>query len=670
MTNNIIRSRIKSIVMGLLLTYALLFQYKAVTLSPAVENGGFIARAFSITSQVLNGYGLVHAFICACIIFVVYKTLKHMGRYNFKYGKLIFFIAPIFGILNVLGLCMYHMDKLPNVYGGVYTFWIIIVMLGWTVAFLLAAYWVWYFVEYRLLKASIDNNKGAKCESSKESDRKTESSKNSFWNRLWAWCSSHFFISSAIIIFICWLPWLIIYYPASMDNDVYWQLALYFGKIEQINHHPWFANTILAMFYSLGKQLGSANFGIFLYVLVRDIIMVFIYAAGVNMLRKAGIRKLFYRLVLIYFAITPVWAAYAKHGFKDTFAAALFTYCIISFITLIYKIKKHDDKALSYINFAIAIIASSLFRNNYIYCIIPVSIAMIIFLLIKKVKLYKIGIIILAFACVFGYNQYVYNGLGVKKASSNEMMSLPYQVTARTVKEHKDELTKEEYKAIDDVLSIEGLGEAYNPTVSDPIKGRAKTSFNAASDEWRAWIKTWFKMALEYPESYLAAIIASTYGYYSFTPKLPFGSGNMNSGMTIWNWASSEMFGEEFPELHYENPDLDNAREAMQQWTTVWDNTLFLSLTDVIALYTWLTVLIGWILIRKKKYIYLLPVIMVELLILTCIASPVNDCFRYFAPVAASLPMLLAIFGFINKEQAGAKDDVSEKRKQRKMQSN
>lgn len=238
MTNNIIRSRIKSIVIGLLLTYALLFQYKAVTLSPAVENGGFIARAFSITSQVLNGYGLVHAFICACIIFVVYKTLKHMGRYNFKYGKLIFFIAPIFGILNVLGLCMYHMDKLPNVYGGVYTFWILIVMLGWTVAFLLAAYWVWYFVEYRLLKASIDNNKGAKCESSKESDRKTESSKNSFWNRLWAWCSSHFFISSAIIIFICWLPWLIIYYPASMDNDVYWQLALYFGKIEQINHHP------------------------------------------------------------------------------------------------------------------------------------------------------------------------------------------------------------------------------------------------------------------------------------------------------------------------------------------------------------------------------------------------------------------------------------------------
>ena len=95
MLNNIIRSRIKSIVIGLLLTYALLFQYKAVTLSPAVENGGFIARAFSITSQVLNGYGLVHAFICACIIFVVYKTLKHMGRYNFKYGKLIFFIAQL-----------------------------------------------------------------------------------------------------------------------------------------------------------------------------------------------------------------------------------------------------------------------------------------------------------------------------------------------------------------------------------------------------------------------------------------------------------------------------------------------------------------------------------------------------------------------------------------------
>ncbi len=149
-----------------------------------------------------------------------------MGRYNFKYGKLIFFIAPIFGILNVLGLCMYHMDKLPNVYGGVYTFWILIVMLGWTVAFYLQHIGYGILLNTDYLKASIDNNKGAKCESSKESDRKTELSKNSFWNRLWAWCSSHFFLYLLpLLSFLCWIPWLIIYYPASMDNDVYWQLA-------------------------------------------------------------------------------------------------------------------------------------------------------------------------------------------------------------------------------------------------------------------------------------------------------------------------------------------------------------------------------------------------------------------------------------------------------------
>ena len=31
------------------------------------------------------------------------------------------------------------------------------------------------------------------------------------------------------------------------------------------------------------------------------------------------------------------------------------------------------------------------------------------------------------------------------------------------------------------------------------------------------------------------------------------------------------------------------------------------------------------------------------LMVLTCIGMPVNDCFRYFAPVAASFPALLML---------------------------
>lgn len=67
MTNNIIRRRIKSIIIGILLTYTFFFQYKAVELSPTLEKSGFVARAFSITSQVLNGYGIVfmHLYVLA-----------------------------------------------------------------------------------------------------------------------------------------------------------------------------------------------------------------------------------------------------------------------------------------------------------------------------------------------------------------------------------------------------------------------------------------------------------------------------------------------------------------------------------------------------------------------------------------------------------------------------
>ena len=98
------------------------------------------------------------------------------------------------------------------------------------------------------------------------------------------------------------------------------------------------------------------------------------------------------------------------------------------------------------------------------------------------------------------------------------------------------------------------------------------------------------------------------------------------------------------------------ARDILNQWAHIWDSLPVLSLTDTIAAYTWTIILLGYWLLRKKKYPELIVIFAMLIMILTCIASPVNDAFRYYSPVAASFPALMLLCK--NKTNTEEKEEV------------
>lgn len=147
-------------------------------------------------------------------------------------------------------------------------------------------------------------------------------------------------------------------------------------------------------------------------------------------------------------------------------------------------------------------------------------------------------------------------------------------------------------------------------------------------------------MFVRYPLSYIEAAIGQSYGYYAFTPNHPEQSGNWNSGMVILDWIGSHSELDKGFQFHFLEV-FSVPRQILHAWIKVWDKVPVLCLTDICALYTWLIVLIFYYLLTKKYFMKMIPIIAVGIMILTCVASPVNDCFRYFIPVAASLPALL-----------------------------
>lgn len=591
-----------SALQGVLIAAVLSIQYAL----PDLTKGNTLAIKLDALQLWLDGYGFIWSLMAVLLTGFIYFTKKQSQERS----VLLWIISGVFGVLNVCGLMMFYLDDLPFFESFTWLLFTAFLAWGWALLFHYVAYWV------LLGFTKISNIRHIRTIGEDKRNR-----------RLFA-----------CLIFLCWLPWMIVYYPASMDWDVYRQLssALGYGYWARSNHDPWLASCILAGFYKLGVALGSQNLGIFLFVLVRNLVISAIYGGCVARLYRSGVQGNICIGALLFYAVTPVWGAYAKHGFKDTLATAVFCAYMLSLITVVLQSRKNQLTWKDCIGYVIAGAAAALLRNNFVYAIAPVTGILVLWLLVRKTDWKKSLVLLLAVLIYLGFNHYIFTYGGVREGSSREALSVLFQQTARTVKYHGDELSEEQKQAIDTVLDYDSMAEKYDPLVSDPIKDRWKGGSPIP------YIKTWAGMLFQHPDTYIEATIGGSYGYYAFTPKHPVGAGNWNSGMTIFDWIkvpAFDEFGFDFSYIEGMQP----ARDALHKWTQIWDSLPVLSLTDTIAVYTWLVVLLGYWLLRNKRWPELIVILAPCILILTCIASPVNDAFRYYSPVAASLPALLLL---------------------------
>ena len=599
-----------SFFIAFLLVTAFTFNYQSI------ENAKAISFPDALTIW-LKGYGAVPMLCVLAFAAVIFFTFERMQDERFSFRWYHFLCASVFGLLNLSGSYMYHTDRLGYLRDIHSCMVSLMLWAAYSAAFL--------FVQYYLLRS---------FERWSRRKEETAGTQPFFYRHMW--------MTAMILILVCWLPWIISYYPASMDWDVYRQLSSFLNVTvyAHSNHDPWFSSCVLGSCYLIGKKLGSENLGIFIYVFLRDILIAAIYARAVVLLYKSSLPSAAAKAALLFYAVTPVWGAYAKHGFKDTFAAAVYCSVITEMILICKKVKsgKKPDMGDG-LSFSMITFVASAFRGNVIYALLP---CVLLLAIVSWKKGMRVCAFILPLGCaaflLFNYSITHYGG--IRPASKEEALSLPFQMTARIVRDHKDEITGDEREAINGYLDFNSMGRVYDPLVSDPVKNRAKTG--ASRQEKARYLKTFFRMLHEYPADSLEGLIASTYGYYAFTLKHGITAGNWNANMTIFNWIYVKEFHPYFSGLHYIDR-FEGVRTLLHSWAQVWDRLPFFSITDTIAAYTWIIIILGVWLLKDRRFLELVPVMSVLLMICTCIASPVNDCFRYYAPVAATTPVLLLL---------------------------
>lgn len=559
--------------------------------------------------------------IITCFLYFFYNKYK-----NIKREKAYNFLSIIFALLLVFGYSYSVVGNSSLVTGSLLLFLVSIIKT----------------ISYYLFLSTILNLIASKIKLIDISKIKLPSILNKFQN----YYEQHPYKTTLLVILIAWLPYIISFYPAILSPDPSNQIKQYYGletsysKSVQLidenvlitNHHPVFHTFILGGFTKIGSMLGSFNFGLFLFtcfqlfVVISAIIYMLVY------LQKLKVPFLYRFIILLMFAFVPVFPLYALSCVKDTFFGALLVFLIIE----LHKILSNSTYTKKdYFGLTLLLLIMMLVRNNGVY-ILFISIVTLIFV-VKNKKSSLILVLLISVSLYEAHNKILLPNMHISMGSIREMLSVPFQQTARYVYYYGDELTNQEIEAIDKVLGYETLASRYKPNIADPVKNEYNK--DATTKDLKEYFNVWFHGLLKHPGVYIDATVNTVYGY--FYPN--------TSNWYVYHNYDKRLKKKGF-DYHYNK--LKTSRSVLESFAVSYPYIPALGAQVNIGFNIWVYMFLVAYLITEKKKKYIVLLVPAFVLLLTCVVGPVNTYFRYMFPLVLSLPLLIGIIYQESKKNA------------------
>lgn len=456
------------------------------------------------------------------------------------------------------------------------------------------------------------------------------------------------------LLMIIYIPYILCNYPIVFMGDSFDQVlqgfnipAVTANSIQLIaenvtlnNHHPVIHTILLHFFIILGYKIHSYNFGAFLYAMFAFCMVILTVALSVRIMIRRGIADKWIVFVLLYFAFTPHMQEYMFLCTKDVFFAIL----LLLFYLILFDFCEINSK-IQIVLLNLISIGIVLFRNEGKYFLfISLAIILIVYKPYRRRCLIALATIIVF--SVF-YTSYLLPVNQITPGSSREMLSIPFQQTARYVRDCGEEITEEEKDAISQILDFDNLAETYNPNLSDPVKD----AYNkyATEDDLKNYFKVWLKMGLKHPKVYVQAILNNKYqffypvfdvsSYYDYENHEFYSTSYSEEVMHLINRGGTSVG------LNFSYPEkLSKLRRGYENvLETVWDFPI-LSCFKTTAIYTWIIFIWSMYCIIKRDRKHFLCTIPYLVQLCICMAGPANGYyFRYMYPMAFGLPIIILL---------------------------
>lgn len=423
------------------------------------------------------------------------------------------------------------------------------------------------------------------------------------------------------ILLICWLPYLLTFYPGGVVGDGAEALE-YAIRTDQMDSR-WVATFILVLrfFLAMGRLFSpDVNVGIYLYAVFSTCLYAAACSAVVTTLRKKGFSPLLTAIFVFVYAFFGHYASYGMCLWKD----GLFGAGLTCLALLLWNEPGEKAKQKSWLAKTGAITLFLCFWRN------AVSIGILVIGLVTLFKKNRRALaIMLLIVAVFSIiiQGPVFRAIGITgTGGTQERLAIPIQQVAAAISAGV-ETTPEEEAVLYSLLPREEWLRLYAPACCDSIKFTIDET--VLEQQLRGFLSVWVKLFLRAPGIYMKAWLMETLGFWQ-----PYGS---NRGFYYdWFVGIQDLY-----ERGYESKDLIlqasgvtlgqglRARlEFIPSGTMVW--IMLLSLTLVLCGGN-----------RGKKMTVLLPFLLPWAVIM--FTAPIAYSYRYVEMLAVGLPVIIAL---------------------------
>lgn len=480
-----------------------------------------------------------------------------------------------------------------------------------------------------------------------EVKKATEDSKD----RRSAWQAWFFY---AVVIFLCWTPIFLAYYPSVFAYDAEGQLYQVIAH-DYSTHHPLLHTLFLGAFFKLGGALGSYSAGMAVHSVVQMLLMAAAFGWALSYLYKRQIPRWIRILLLLFYGLFPANSILALSTTKDVLFSALMLIDTLCLYRMVYNRGSRVNR-IEQTGYIVLTVLMLLLRNNAVYAYV-VSVP-VVYMGIGKGRreggaqagkteekntqdgaaprkiCFRMAVSALV---LFGLcSLFLKTATRAQSGSPREMLSVPLQQMARTRVEAEEQLNPQMRQELDHYIPSEWVFAAYNPHLADPVKNRA-----VIHDNPKGLIETWIKLGVEHPTIYIDAFLDNSRGLWF-----------------LWDTSHAQVYGigteSGFGYLSTDNRTMPAGCEIVEHSflpglrafmeKIVSDNAYsripVVRLLFAPALYWWLLYFYLVAVMYRKRYSEMLPAVYPAAYYLTLLLSP-TVLVRYMYPIMATIPVIL-----------------------------
>lgn len=443
----------------------------------------------------------------------------------------------------------------------------------------------------------------------------------------------HAFLGPFLVILLFWLPYIIAKFPGAAMPETLAEMRQYYWN-EINNYYPPFHTVALSLIMELGNQIHSYTFGFFLNLMVQIAMLLSAFSYGFVLMKRW---KTPYRLRYLALAVIclvqffPMEATVVEKDIPYTACVVFLVLQLYEMVRTIYTEEKFFGRKITAV--VLTCMGAACSRNEGFYLILAAGTGMAIYayrLLWKKNRRKCVGMLAAVLSPIIlfaGYQKVLLPALGVADNGPKEALSIPFQQTARYVRDYGYELSEEDEEIISRVLDYENLAELYDPITSDPVK---YTYHAETAQDLLDYFGLWFRQLLKHPENAVQATMNNAYGWF------------YQEGYTQNYMMTSQIEGQEIRWEIIQPDKLAGVRQVMERVAKLLSRVPVLNWFENAGFVSWMTILLAAVLIgsKKKKYLLALSPLLVALLV--CIAAPTfNYQMRYIMPVMFCVPFYI-----------------------------